>query len=130
MDCNAAKPTGSIEVEMGGPDPCQLPGSNTEHSDTAWLSQLLTSYRAHANRYNFFLSWPSIDIGPGPAKTCGRIYDDKLCRGINQSATQFKDWRECTFCKGDGRNMGLICQACDGSGWMFVGGRTWHREDP
>jgi hypothetical protein len=61
---------------------------------------------------------------------CGRIHDDKLCHGINQTATQFNDWRECTVCKGEGRNLGTNCKACDGSGWVFVRGRTWHREDP
>jgi hypothetical protein len=83
-------------------------------SDRSWAESL--SWRLFCGKVGY-----NIQAANGP---CGRNVGDKRCRGINQSALQANDWRECTVCNGEGYKA-AICEACDGAGWVFVRNRRY-----
>ena len=61
----------------------------------------------------------SINLANG---LCGRRYDGKRCRGVNQSAIGVNDWSECPSCTATGWEGNSMCHPCNGSGWIFVRG--------
>jgi hypothetical protein len=51
---------------------------------------------------------------------CNQIYDGKRCKGWFGSTIGINDWIKCTICGGNGMEASIKCEACQGTGWLFV----------
>jgi hypothetical protein len=51
---------------------------------------------------------------------CGRSPHGRRCTGIFKNASGGSDWKECTPCKGTGKQEARPCAYCSGIGWNFV----------
>ncbi len=51
---------------------------------------------------------------------CGRSPNGRRCMGIFRNASSDHDWKECSVCKGTGKQDGRLCPYCSGIGWNFV----------
>lgn len=50
---------------------------------------------------------------------CGQMVAGKRCIGVNGSALNAEDWRQCTACEGAGSKGTTRCGHCDGAGWLY-----------
>lgn len=51
---------------------------------------------------------------------CFEKYNDELCPGTFATAVSVGDWDHCPKCDGVGSSLVGSCDACQGSGWIFV----------
>jgi hypothetical protein len=51
---------------------------------------------------------------------CFEKYGGKPCPGTFASAVAVGDWDHCPHCEGVGSSLIGSCDACQGSGWIFV----------
>ena len=56
---------------------------------------------------------------------CTQVLAGKRCVGVNGSALNAEDWKECAACAGAGSTATTRCGHCDGAGWLYArnGGR-------
>ena len=51
---------------------------------------------------------------------CSQVYDRKRCKGCFGSSLAVNDWAACDICHGSGQESHRGCEACQGTGWLFV----------
>jgi len=51
---------------------------------------------------------------------CAQLIAGKRCVGVNGSALNADDWKQCTACAGSGNRGAGRCGPCDGVGWLYV----------
>ena len=51
---------------------------------------------------------------------CAQRLAGKRCVGVNGSALNDDDWKQCAACAGSGRIGASRCGRCDGVGWLYV----------
>ena len=54
---------------------------------------------------------------------CGQMVAGKRCVGVNGSALNADDWKQCTACAGAGSTGATRCGQCDGAGWLYARNR-------
>lgn len=54
---------------------------------------------------------------------CGQMIAGKRCIGVNGSALNAGDWKECDACAGSGTAGKARCGRCDGAGWLSTRNR-------
>jgi hypothetical protein len=52
---------------------------------------------------------------------CGQMVAGKRCVGVNGSALNVDDWKQCDTCAGAGSKGTTRCGRCDGAGWLYAG---------
>ena len=52
---------------------------------------------------------------------CGQIVAGMRCVGVNGSALNADDWKQCEGCAGTGNIGTTRCGRCDGAGWLYTG---------
>lgn len=50
---------------------------------------------------------------------CGQTVAGKRCVGVNGSALNSDDWKQCDACAGTGNAGTNRCGRCDGAGWLY-----------
>ena len=50
---------------------------------------------------------------------CGQMVAGKRCVGVNGSALNADDWKQCDACAGAGSTGATRCGRCDGAGWIY-----------
>jgi hypothetical protein len=56
---------------------------------------------------------------------CAQIVAGKRCVGVNGSALNADDWKQCAACAGAGGTGTTRCGHCDGAGWLYARNRAW-----
>lgn len=51
---------------------------------------------------------------------CVQMVAGKRCVGVNGSALNAEDWKQCTACAGAGSTGTARCGPCDGAGWLYA----------
>ena len=51
---------------------------------------------------------------------CAQTVGGKRCVGVNGSALNADDWKQCEACAGTGSNGKMPCGHCDGAGWVYA----------
>lgn len=51
---------------------------------------------------------------------CGQMVAGKRCVGVNGSALNADDWKQCDACAGAGSTGTVRCGRCDGAGWLYA----------
>jgi hypothetical protein len=51
---------------------------------------------------------------------CVQMIAGKRCVGVNGSALNADDWKQCTACAGGGSIGTTRCGHCDGAGWLYA----------
>jgi hypothetical protein len=54
---------------------------------------------------------------------CAQTVAGKRCVGVNGSALNADDWKQCGACAGTGSNGKMPCGHCDGAGWLYARNR-------
>lgn len=54
---------------------------------------------------------------------CGQVVAGKRCVGVNGSALNADDWKQCNACAGAGNTGTTRCGRCDGAGWLYARNR-------
>jgi hypothetical protein len=55
---------------------------------------------------------------------CAQIVAGKRCVGVNGSALNADDWKQCAACAGAGETGKTRCGHCDGAGWLYARNRA------
>jgi hypothetical protein len=55
---------------------------------------------------------------------CAQTVAGKRCVGVNGSALNADDWKQCEACAGTGTNRTVRCGQCDGRGWLYASNRA------
>jgi len=55
---------------------------------------------------------------------CAQTVVGKRCVGVNGSALNADDWKQCEACAGTGANRTVRCGQCDGAGWLYASKRA------
>lgn len=51
---------------------------------------------------------------------CAQTLAGKRCVGVNGSALNADDWKQCAECAGTGTTGATRCGPCDGAGWLYA----------
>lgn len=51
---------------------------------------------------------------------CAQTVAGKRCVGVNGSALNADDWKQCETCAGTGSRGKMPCGHCDGAGWLYA----------
>ena len=51
---------------------------------------------------------------------CAQVVAGKRCVGVNGSAVNADDWKQCSACAGTGEIGMSRCGHCDGAGWLYA----------
>jgi hypothetical protein len=54
---------------------------------------------------------------------CAQVVAGKRCVGVNGSALNADDWKQCSACAGAGSIGTTRCGHCDGAGWLYTRNR-------
>jgi hypothetical protein len=54
---------------------------------------------------------------------CAQTVAGKRCVGVNGSALNADDWKQCAACAGTGSTGTTCCGHCDGAGWLYARNR-------
>ena len=54
---------------------------------------------------------------------CVQLVAGKRCVGVNGSALNADDWKQCAACAGAGSTGTTRCGHCDGAGWLYARNR-------
>src|SRR6266853_6286552 len=56
---------------------------------------------------------------------CAQTVAGKRCVGVNGSALNADDWKQCAACAGTGSTGTTRCGPCDGAGWLYARNKEW-----
>jgi len=54
---------------------------------------------------------------------CAQVVAGKRCVGVNGSALNADDWKQCSACAGTGSKGTTRCGPCDSAGWLYARGK-------
>lgn len=59
-------------------------------------------------------------------RQCHEVYEGNRCEGVYGSAWSVDDWKECPTCLNTGKRGSADCDACQGTGWIYVREEFWN----